>query len=197
MNLIRTLCPSRHAALLGGVWGRACPPPPTLKLIAFVDRRVFVAQTTMPPLETAPLMGEEEAIAAALKRSNDAAVWDAQPLLRTKASSVPPKGYRCVRCSVEGHYVQNCPTNGNPEFDRKRKYMKGVPLDRIDSSTQGGRLVAQDAVFARQMWFLRGGDIAIPDASAFTIGAAPVLLALPAPPRMPTQPIGSQYKKHN
>lgn len=139
-------------------------------------------------------MSDEDAIAAALQRSSDAA---AQPLLHTKVSSVPPRGYRCVRCGVEGHYIQNCPTNGNPEFDRKRKYMKGVPLDRIDSSTEGGRLVAQDSAFARQMWFLRGADVVMPDVSAFTIGAPPVPLALPAPARMPTQPIDARHIKRN
>ena len=156
----------------------------------------------MPEEAPAAPVTEEDAICAALARANDAAVWDKVPSgdrgSSAKASSVPPKGYRCLRCGVEGHYVQNCPTNGNPEFDRKRKYMKGVPMDRIDASVEGGRLVAQNSAFARQMWFLRGGEVEMPDVSVFTAGGAPPQppLALPAPTaRMPTQPIADRPRR--
>ena len=33
---------------------------------------------------------------------------------------VPPQGYVCHRCKVAGHYIQHCPTNGDPNFDFKR-----------------------------------------------------------------------------
>ncbi|XVE52944.1 hypothetical protein DITRI_Ditri02bG0164800 [Diplodiscus trichospermus] len=32
----------------------------------------------------------------------------------------PPEGYVCHRCKVAGHYIQHCPTNGDPSFDFKR-----------------------------------------------------------------------------
>ncbi|XP_022751608.1 E3 ubiquitin ligase PARAQUAT TOLERANCE 3-like [Durio zibethinus] len=33
---------------------------------------------------------------------------------------IPPQGYVCHRCKVAGHYIQHCPTNGDPRFDFKR-----------------------------------------------------------------------------
>ncbi|XP_015068573.1 E3 ubiquitin ligase PARAQUAT TOLERANCE 3-like [Solanum pennellii] len=30
----------------------------------------------------------------------------------------PPIGYVCHRCDVPGHYIQHCPTNGDPRYDR-------------------------------------------------------------------------------
>ncbi|KDP35221.1 hypothetical protein JCGZ_09380 [Jatropha curcas] len=32
----------------------------------------------------------------------------------------PPEGYVCHRCSMAGHFIQHCPTNGNPGYDFKR-----------------------------------------------------------------------------
>ncbi|KAF1002110.1 hypothetical protein AG4045_002616, partial [Apium graveolens] len=32
----------------------------------------------------------------------------------------PPPGYICHRCKVPGHFIQHCPTNGDPTFDIKR-----------------------------------------------------------------------------
>ncbi|KAF2304195.1 hypothetical protein GH714_028473 [Hevea brasiliensis] len=32
----------------------------------------------------------------------------------------PPEGYICNRCKVPGHFIQYCPTNGDPNYDFKR-----------------------------------------------------------------------------
>ncbi|XP_074361175.1 E3 ubiquitin ligase PQT3-like [Apium graveolens] len=32
----------------------------------------------------------------------------------------PPPGYICHRCKVSGHFIQHCPTNGDPTYDIKR-----------------------------------------------------------------------------
>ncbi|KAL6902033.1 hypothetical protein ACP4OV_004909 [Aristida adscensionis] len=32
----------------------------------------------------------------------------------------PPPGYVCHRCRVAGHFIQHCPTNGDPRFDFRR-----------------------------------------------------------------------------
>ncbi|KAM3319954.1 E3 ubiquitin ligase PQT3-like [Capsicum chacoense] len=32
----------------------------------------------------------------------------------------PPSGYVCHRCNVPGHYIQHCPTNGDPNYDIKK-----------------------------------------------------------------------------
>nr|CCA26296.1 conserved hypothetical protein [Albugo laibachii Nc14] len=40
----------------------------------------------------------------------------------------PPNNYVCYRCGIPGHYIQNCPTNGDPEFDQHRvKKKTGIP----------------------------------------------------------------------
>ncbi|KAL7746559.1 Protein mpe1 [Sorochytrium milnesiophthora] len=40
----------------------------------------------------------------------------------------PPPGYLCHRCGQKGHYIQDCPTNGDTTFDRpKVKRTTGIP----------------------------------------------------------------------
>ncbi|KAF0913666.1 hypothetical protein E2562_023765 [Oryza meyeriana var. granulata] len=36
------------------------------------------------------------------------------------AARPPPAGYVCHRCRVPGHFIQHCPTNGDPRFDIRR-----------------------------------------------------------------------------
>ncbi|KAF9622310.1 hypothetical protein IFM89_031113 [Coptis chinensis] len=31
----------------------------------------------------------------------------------------PPEGYVCHRCNTSGHFIQHCPTNGDPNYDRR------------------------------------------------------------------------------
>jgi hypothetical protein len=37
-----------------------------------------------------------------------------------KSTPAPPAGYLCHRCRVPGHFIQHCPTNGDPRFDVRR-----------------------------------------------------------------------------
>lgn len=41
----------------------------------------------------------------------------------------PPPGYVCYRCNETGHWIKNCPTNDNPEFDNKPRVKRttGIP----------------------------------------------------------------------
>lgn len=40
----------------------------------------------------------------------------------------PPPNYVCYRCGTPGHFIQNCPTNGDPEYDQHRvKKKTGIP----------------------------------------------------------------------
>ncbi|KAJ3362930.1 hypothetical protein GGF32_005070 [Allomyces javanicus] len=55
----------------------------------------------------------------------------------------PPAGYVCYRCGIKGHFIQDCPTNGDTNYDRpKVKRTTGIPrsfLQEIDAgSGQGG-----------------------------------------------------------
>ncbi|CAL1408359.1 unnamed protein product [Linum trigynum] len=33
----------------------------------------------------------------------------------------PPTGYVCHRCGIKGHFIQDCPTNGDPSFDLRKR----------------------------------------------------------------------------
>ena len=41
------------------------------------------------------------------------------------AGGVPPPHYTCHRCQGKGHYIDDCPTKGNPLFDRAGAVVMG------------------------------------------------------------------------
>merc|ERR1719162_201025 len=45
----------------------------------------------------------------------------------------PPPNYVCFRCNTPGHYIQFCPTNGDPKFDQaaKRRAPVGIPRSQL------------------------------------------------------------------
>ncbi|XP_019150253.1 PREDICTED: zinc finger CCCH domain-containing protein 18-like [Ipomoea nil] len=50
----------------------------------------------------------------------------------------PPPGYVCHRCKVSGHFIQHCPTNGDPNFDIKRvKPPTGIPKSMLVTTPDG------------------------------------------------------------
>ena len=40
-----------------------------------------------------------------------------------------PDNYRCHKCNVSGHYISDCPENGNKYFDTCK--IKGVPKEQV------------------------------------------------------------------
>ncbi|KAL6902194.1 hypothetical protein ACP4OV_005070 [Aristida adscensionis] len=50
--------------------------------------------------------------------------WDDNPYPHGRRGAqvwrTPPPGYVCHRCRVAGHFIQHCPTNGDPRFDFRR-----------------------------------------------------------------------------
>ena len=59
---------------------------------------------------------------------------------------VPPPGYICNRCRQPGHFIANCPTNGDPAFEPKKvRAPLGLPLSQL-YKVQG-----QDAPGAAQL----------------------------------------------
>ncbi|MCD7464425.1 E3 ubiquitin-protein ligase rbbp6 [Datura stramonium] len=39
----------------------------------------------------------------------------------------PPLSYVCHRCNVPGHFIQHCPTNGDPNYDIKKVKLMATP----------------------------------------------------------------------
>ncbi|XP_010667045.2 E3 ubiquitin ligase PQT3-like isoform X2 [Beta vulgaris subsp. vulgaris] len=50
----------------------------------------------------------------------------------------PPQGYVCHRCKVPGHYIQHCPTNGDPNYDvKKLRPPTGIPKSMLVPKVDG------------------------------------------------------------
>ncbi|KAK1302307.1 hypothetical protein QJS10_CPB12g00505 [Acorus calamus] len=59
----------------------------------------------------------------------------------------PPHGYVCHRCKVPGHFIQHCPTNGDPTFDIKRvKPPTGIPKSMLMATPDGSYALPSGAV---------------------------------------------------
>ncbi|KAL3694254.1 hypothetical protein R1sor_007905 [Riccia sorocarpa] len=73
----------------------------------------------------------------------------------------PPHGYVCHRCGVTGHYIQHCPTNGDPSYDIKKvKPPTGIPKTMLVANPDGSYalptgevavLKPNEAVFEREV----------------------------------------------
>ncbi|XP_072957678.1 E3 ubiquitin ligase PQT3-like isoform X2 [Typha angustifolia] len=62
-------------------------------------------------------------------------------------SKRPPPGYVCHRCKVPGHFIQHCPTNGDPAFDIKRmKAPTGIPQSMLTAHPDGSYTLSSGAV---------------------------------------------------
>ncbi|XP_074590440.1 LOW QUALITY PROTEIN: E3 ubiquitin ligase PQT3-like [Curcuma longa] len=59
----------------------------------------------------------------------------------------PPAGYVCHRCKVPGHFIQHCPTNGDPNYDVKRaKPPTGIPRSMLMATSDGSYALPSGAV---------------------------------------------------
>ncbi|XP_023552396.1 E3 ubiquitin ligase PQT3-like isoform X2 [Cucurbita pepo subsp. pepo] len=59
----------------------------------------------------------------------------------------PPQGYVCHRCKVPGHFIQHCPTNGDPTYDIKRvKPPTGIPKSMLMATPDGSYALPSGAV---------------------------------------------------
>jgi len=73
---------------------------------------------------------------------------------------VPPPSYTCHRCGQPGHFIQNCPTNGDPEYDAPRmKLPVGIPKSRLKVVPSGKSLQVHAATKFGGL-LLPGGQIA-------------------------------------
>lgn len=63
----------------------------------------------------------------------------------TNPEDVPPPGYVCYRCGGRDHWIKNCPTNTDPNYEGKklrkttgipRTYLKTVSKEALDDASQ-------------------------------------------------------------
>ncbi|KAF2308101.1 hypothetical protein GH714_035181 [Hevea brasiliensis] len=63
---------------------------------------------------------------------------------------IPPEGYVCHRCKVRGHFIQDCPTNGDPNYDCKRlRPPTGIPKSML-MPNRGGSVLSSGATAVLQ-----------------------------------------------
>ncbi|XP_038903839.1 E3 ubiquitin ligase PQT3-like isoform X1 [Benincasa hispida] len=59
----------------------------------------------------------------------------------------PPQGYVCHRCKIPGHFIQHCPTNGDPTYDIRRvKPPTGIPKSMLMATPDGSYALPSGAV---------------------------------------------------
>lgn len=76
----------------------------------------------------------------------------------------PPPGYMCYRCGARDHWIKNCPTNNDPNFEGKRirrttgipkKFLKSVEIDAdnitAEEMAQRKIMVTDDGKFVVQV----------------------------------------------
>ncbi|KAF1453232.1 E3 ubiquitin-protein ligase RBBP6, partial [Pygoscelis papua] len=60
----------------------------------------------------------------------------------------PPPSYTCFRCGTPGHYIKNCPTKGDKNFEPVRRIRKSTGIPRSfmvevnDPNTKGAMLTS-------------------------------------------------------
>ena len=58
----------------------------------------------------------------------------------------PPDGYVCYRCGNKGHWIQNCPTNDDPDFEGKRRFKRatGIPKSFMKTIEKPETVIGED-----------------------------------------------------
>ena len=117
--------------------------------------------------EKAGTMGEDESQALQSLMQGTASTWQKEVRQgvargRGRGKGTVPAEYRCPRCEAYGaHWIQDCPTHGDPTYDRKRvRPPVGIPMTRLARSMEGGlvlpdgntgTLVANEEAFAKEV----------------------------------------------
>jgi len=87
---------------------------------------------------------ENEKIAALISQNTTDFLPSERPQYEIKRhvpNRQPPPNYTCHRCGKPNHYIQFCPTNGDPKFNiKKPKKPTGIPRDFLKSVVVTGPL---------------------------------------------------------
>lgn len=71
-----------------------------------------------------------------------------KPTNGTAPEDLPPPGYMCYRCGGKDHWIKNCPTNTDPNFEGKKikrttgipkSYLKTISKDQLESTIESGK----------------------------------------------------------
>ncbi|KAK9086865.1 hypothetical protein Syun_029259 [Stephania yunnanensis] len=61
----------------------------------------------------------------------------------------PHAGYICRRCNIPGHFIWDCPTNGDPNYDiKKLKPPTGIPKSMLMTTSNGSYALTGGVVAA-------------------------------------------------
>ncbi|XP_068674957.1 E3 ubiquitin-protein ligase RBBP6-like isoform X1 [Montipora foliosa] len=108
------------------------------KTSAFQDYQVSKSQKLSKITDLANAdASEEDKLKAMMKQSGED--WDPSQYVKGRrpyAPGVPvPHSYVCYRCGKPGHFIRNCPTNGDNRFDvPKAKRTTGIPRTFLGTS---------------------------------------------------------------
>ncbi|OWB79758.1 hypothetical protein B5S32_g3994 [[Candida] boidinii] len=70
---------------------------------------------------------EQQAVMATATR-----IDNAKQFVKPGEIEVPPAGYICYRCGARDHFIKNCPTNNDPNWETKRiKRTTGIPKSHL------------------------------------------------------------------
>lgn len=63
----------------------------------------------------------------------------------TNPEDVPPPGYMCYRCGGKDHWIRNCPTNTDPNFEGKKiKRTTGIPKSYLKTISKEAASAAEN-----------------------------------------------------
>ncbi|XP_042578797.1 E3 ubiquitin-protein ligase RBBP6-like isoform X1 [Cyprinus carpio] len=93
---------------------------------------------------------EEDKIKAMMSQSNH----DYDPIhYAKKLVGPPPPNYTCFRCGKTGHYIRNCPTNGDRSFEAPQRIKKSTGIPRsfmveVDDPNRKGVMLTNSGIYA-------------------------------------------------
>ncbi|KAK6203514.1 DWNN domain-containing protein [Scheffersomyces amazonensis] len=70
-----------------------------------------------------------------------------------KQEDAPPPGYICYRCGKKDHWIKNCPTNNDPNFEGKkilrttgipRSYLKTISKEELEKQVESSHFTTND-----------------------------------------------------
>ncbi|CAN0876598.1 E3 ubiquitin ligase PQT3-like [Linum grandiflorum] len=122
-------------------------------------------------LVNTPALGSwSQAAALSILTSNSRGFgWDSRKRKHPFSSLPPPNGYVCHRCGIKGHFIQDCPTNGDPNYDHSKRM-------RASAATPSA---AAESEFDRQMEGISSCKAAAPATSNSSGGGSYTVVVPP------------------